>query len=312
MGRIVDCLLPKVVSVSLGSSARDHRIELDLCQKRFEVSRVGCDGDKELLKKRLIQLNDDPMVAAIGLGGLDFFMDCAGHQFWFREIKPLKKLVPDKPFVGGGGLKVAFEKSVVPYLTEHYGMDFSDKQVLLLVGLDRYGLACGFEEAGAQVNYGDLLWALGLPFMMRSQKSFIRTARIVGPMAVQLPFQMLYNSNADHETASTYNKKAEREYRRADIIAGDYKFVTQHMPEDMEGKWVITNTTTPKDIDLLRDRGIELLVTTTPRLDGRSFGTNLIEACLIAAEGADTALRPERYVELAYECGLMPSVTYLR
>jgi hypothetical protein len=102
-----------------------------------------------------------------------------------------------------------------------------------------------------------------------------------------------------------------REYLDADIIAGDYKFVMQHMTDNVEGKWVVTNTTTEEDIDFLRQKGIELVITTTPRFEGRSFGTNLIEACLIAAEGASQALDAERYVELAKECGLAPSIIYL-
>ena len=303
--------LPQVISVSLGSRTRDHRVEIELRGKRFEVWREGCDNDIELLKNRLRELNEDPRVVAVGLGGMDFFLNSAGRQFWFREVKPLMKLVPDKPFVGGGGLKSAFEKSAVGYLAQHTGIDLRGKRVLCLSGLDRWGLACGFEEAGAHVRYGDLLWALGIPWVLNSQKSFIRTARTLAPIAVQLPYSMLYDSNADHTKEPKPNAVAEREYHDADIIAGDYKFVIQHIPKDLSGKWVVTNTTTPRDVELLRSHGIELLMTTTPRLEGRSFGTNLIEACLIAAEDSKTPLRAERYVELAQECGFVPSIQYL-
>jgi hypothetical protein len=47
---------------------------------------------------------------------------------------------------------------------------------------------------------------------------------------------------------------------------------------------MITNTTTEDDVRTLRERGLHVLITTTPRLAGRSFGTNAIEAvcrCLI-------------------------------
>ncbi|MCL2818128.1 MAG: quinate 5-dehydrogenase [Actinomycetia bacterium] len=302
---------PQVVSVSLGSSARDHKTHLDLGGQRFEIWREGCDNDKNKLIRRLCELNEDPRVAAVGLGGLDFFMESAGRRYWFREVKPLKKYVPDKPFVGGGGLKGAFEKRAVRYMSDELGCDLAGKKVLCLSGLDRWGLACGFEEAGSQVCYGDLLWALGIPWVIRSQKTFIRTAHLVAPLAVQLPFAMLYDSNTDHHSEPKHNAAAEREYYDCDIIAGDYKMVVQHMPPDMEGKWVITNTTTAEDVDYLRERGIKLLVTTTPRLEGRSFGTNLIEACLIALDGSSTQLEPERYSQLADECKMMPSAEYL-
>ena len=40
----------------------------------------------------------------------------------------------------------------------------------------------------------------------------------------------------------------------------------------------VTNTTTEHDVKMLKDKGLIWLVTTTPRLEGRSFGTNVIEA----------------------------------
>ena len=47
-GRVVK----KVVSVSLGSSSRDHRAEVELLGERFDISRVGTDGsiDKAIAK----------------------------------------------------------------------------------------------------------------------------------------------------------------------------------------------------------------------------------------------------------------------
>ncbi|MCL2491835.1 MAG: quinate 5-dehydrogenase [Coriobacteriia bacterium] len=307
----VESTMPQVVSISLGSSARDHKTQIDLGGQRLELWRQGCDNDKERLIERLCELDADPNVVAVGLGGLDFFLESAGKRYWFREVKPLKQYVTHKPFVGGGGLKGAFEKNAVTYLADHVEEDLKDKKVLCISGLDRWGLACGFEELGASVRYGDLLWALGIPHVIGSQEAFIRLVHLLAPLAVQLPFAMLYDSNADHHTEPQTNAMAEREYHNADIFIGDYKMIIKYLPRDMEGKWVITNTTTAQDVEFLRSRGVELLVTTTPRLEGRSFGTNLIEASLIALDGASEALEPQRYVELAHELGIEPSMVYL-
>ena len=48
---------------------------------------------------------------------------------------------------------------------------------------------------------------------------------------------------------------------------------------------ILTNTTTQENAQLLRARGAKLLVTTTPRLNGRSIATNLLEAALVAVSG---------------------------
>ena len=60
---------------------------------------------------------------------------------------------------------------------------------------------------------------------------------------------------------------------------------TTAMPADLSGKTVVTNTVTASNVDELRDRHLARLVTTTPQLGGRSFGTNVMEAALLAILG---------------------------
>ncbi len=57
------------------------------------------------------------------------------------------------------------------------------------------------------------------------------------------------------------------------------------MPDNLKGKVIVTNTTTPDDVEAFRKAGVKYLVTTTPVLDGRSFGTNMMEAALVAVSG---------------------------
>ena len=67
-----------------------------------------------------------------------------------------------------------------------------------------------------------------------------------------------------------------------------------------------------KDVEILRQRGVELLVTTTPRLDGRTFGTNVIEATLVAVAGASAPLTEEKYVALMSLIGWGPDMMWLQ
>ncbi len=78
------------------------------------------------------------------------------------------------------------------------------------------------------------------------------------------------------------------------VLGGDFIQIRQFMPDDLTGKIIVTNTTTAKNVEELRKRNLHILVTVTPRLEGRSFGTNVMEATLLAlmdkpqAEVADT------------------------
>jgi len=47
----------------------------------------------------------------------------------------------------------------------------------------------------------------------------------------------------------------------------------------------LTNTTTSENVEELKKRGVSLLITTTPVIEGRSFGTNVLEGVFTALLG---------------------------
>jgi hypothetical protein len=75
---------------------------------------------------------------------------------------------------------------------------------------------------------------------------------------------------------------------------------------------VLTNTVTEKDVDELRKRGVKMLVTTTPDFQGRSFGTNVVEAALLALVGKKwSEVTPDDYDRVLHELHLKPRVVNL-
>jgi len=304
--------IKKVVSASLGSSKRDHRVVVKVNGQDIEVSRQGTDGDMDALKALLTQLDADDEVAAIGLGGTDLFLNAAGKSYWLREMKPLAKLVTHKALVDGTGLKGAVEGATASYMQQDMGIDLTGKKVLITSAVDRWGIAMAFADAGAQVSYGDLLYVLGIPALIHSRRILKGAIRMLAPIIIQLPFAWLYPAESDEDTVSKRGKRTDRFYYDNDIIVGDYKYVVKYMPDDLKDATVVTNTTTPADLDRLRSCGVDLLVTTTPRLDGRSFGTNVMEALLVASIGATERQTPERYLELLDKLNFTPDVTHLQ
>ena len=300
--------IKQVVSVSIGSSKRDHEVEIDLLGERFRIRREGTDGDMDRAVARLREL--DGKVDAFGLGGIDLFLHAAGRDYYFRDGKRFGQAVQRTPIVDGSGLKGAVEGDVARFLQEDLGLTLAGKKVLVTSAVDRWGMTEAFYRAGCDMAYGDLLYALGIPLIIHRWVALIAFIRTLAPVVSQLPFKLLYPTEDDHESG-TVDKHGDL-YRWADIITGDYKYVRKFMPEDMRGKWVVTNTTTAADVAFLRERGVELLVTSTPRLEGRSFGTNVMEATMVALRGAKAALRPEEYLAILREVGFAPDVQWLQ
>ncbi len=288
-----------VVSVSLGASSRDHRAEVELLGEQFTIERIGTDGKLDLALAKIEEI--DGTVDAIGLGGIDVYLYAGSKRFALRDGLRLLAAAKKTPAVDGSGLKNTLERSAVAFLQDDLGISLRGKKVLMVSALDRFGMAQALVEAGADVLFGDFIFALDLDKPVRGLREFEELAEKYLPDACKLPFQFFYPTGKKQEQAP--EPKYPQYYHDAEIIAGDFHFMRRFMPDRLDGKIVLTNTVTAQNIEELRDRGVRRLVTTTPDFGGRSFGTNVLEAALLALLGK----RWEEVVPSDYE-GLMASL----
>jgi hypothetical protein len=142
-----------------------------------------------------------------------------------------------------------------------------------------------------------------MPFPIRSLRGLHLLARSLLPVLGHLPISFLYpTGDMQHETVPRFEKW----YEWADIIAGDCHYIKRHMPASLAGKVIVTNTTTPADLLAFRERGVSYVMTTTPRLDGRSFGTNMMEAALTAVANKGRPLNESELTYLIQELAMRP------
>ena len=146
--------------------------------------------------------------------------------------------------------------------------------------------------------------ALGVPIPVYGIPAFKRLARIMLPIVSYFPMSMLFYGSGGAEHEPKYVKY----FEGSDLIAGDFLFMRKYMPERMDGKTVVTNTTTEENIELFKERGVKTVITTTPRYEGRSFGTNMMEAALTAYIGKGRKLTDEELSGLIDELELRPTV----
>jgi len=301
--------MKKIISISLGSSDRDHLAETEILNERFIIRRIGTDGDMQ----KAIDLLEfyDGKVDAFGMGGIDLYIYVGQKCYQIRDAKALKKAPKVTPIVDGSGLKNTLERKVIEYLDRHQIIDFKNKKVLLVSAADRFGMAEALDRSGCQLVCGDLMFALGIPYPIKSLKLFYRIANLIAPAVVNLPFQMLYPTGAKQDIRE--ESKYKEYYMDADIIAGDYHYIKKHMPKDMDGKIIITNTTTQQDIMEMKEKGVSLLVTTTPELSGRSFGTNVLEAVFLSALGKELCdVKESDYINLLEKIQFKPRILYMQ
>lgn len=275
-------MMKEAISISIGSSTRDKSAVVNLLGEDVHISRVGTDGDMKEARRMYRDL--DGKVDAFGVGGADLGLFVDDHWYPLYSILPLVQDVRDTPVADGCGLKNTLEARVADVLESEIGeyLDKLGRKALVMTAVDRYGLLRSFVDAGYDCLFGDAMFSLGIRLPIRSERGVKTLAAILIPIVSRLPFQWVYPIG---EKQHQRDPKFTWAFDWASVIAGDCHYVTRYIPDDIRGKVVVTNTTTIRDVELFQKAGVKYLVTTTPVYDGRSFGTNMMEAALLAVTG---------------------------
>lgn len=296
--------MKRAVSISLGSSKRDKSVTVNLNGVEILVERIGTDGDLD--KARQMYLDLDGKVDAFGVGGVDLYLRLDEKEYPLHAALKLVAGVKQTPLCDGRGLKHTLERRVFELAKPQLG-DVRFKQAFIPVAADRLGLAEAVSEVSERSVFGDLMVALGVPLPIYGIHNFKRVARIMLPIVSHFPMSMIFygSDGAEHEP------KYVKYFEESDLLAGDFLFMRKYMPKNLAGKTIVTNTTTEDNIALLKERDVKTVITTTPRFDGRSFGTNMNEAMLTAYAGKGRRLSDAELNELIDTLEIKPTVLQL-
>jgi hypothetical protein len=307
--------MKQAISISIGSSSRDKSATVQLLGETVQIRRVGTDGDMRAAREMFRDL--DGKVHAFGVGGTDLGLFVGDKWYPLHSVLPLVQDVMLTPVADGCGLKNTLEARSAQVLEDQVGeyLDEIGRRALVMTAVDRYGLLRSFMDAGYECLFGDALFSLGLPLSIRKERGVKTLAALLIPVVSRLPFHWIYPVG---EKQLKRTPKFTWAFEEASVIAGDCHYITRYMPDDLTGKIIVTNTTTPHDVELFRGAGVKYLLTTTPVYDGRSFGTNMMEAALLAASGFDGKVDYRNYVDyfammtkLVDEVGFTPQLQVL-
>ena len=81
--------MKRIVSISIGSSTRDHRVETEILGEKFLIERIGTNGD---IGKAIEIVKDlDGKVDVFGMGGIDLFLYGRKNKRYLLRSLPILK-----------------------------------------------------------------------------------------------------------------------------------------------------------------------------------------------------------------------------
>ncbi|PDW03154.1 serine carboxypeptidase [Candidatus Viridilinea mediisalina] len=302
--------MKRIVSISLGSSARDYRVTTTLLGRSVEIERIGTDGSvaraAELLR------SCDGHADAIGLGGLTPVFRVGTARYPHRQAIQIASQATRTPVVDGGVIKATLERWAIAQAARQLPSLLRYKRVLLTSGIERYQLAAAIDQYEPTLRFADPLIHIGLPNLPppRSLAQLELYAATTLPITALLPYRILYPvglSQAD------YDPRLAPLFQWADVIAGDFAFIRRFAPPDLSGKSIITDDPAPAELEDLRQRGVTTLVTMMPPLSAeRPFmAADVLEALVTALQEAKRQPGEAEVLDFIAAAGWGPTVQQL-
>ena len=298
----------KIVSISLGSPDYDYEFTEELFGSRYHIRRIGTGGDVRLARKLVRE--HDGQVDAIGLAGMSVLFQVAGREYRHRETLKVAHAARYTPVVGGRGLKRILDRWAIRDLAAREPGIFRRRNVFILSGVANWDVYSVMREFTENVSFGDPVLHFGVPKVIHGERAFRRYARGAMPMLTRRPYVTFFPRGKTGEELQ--HLLLSKPFQKADVIVGDLSLVLHFCPSDLRGKTVVADTIDDERLALLRERGVDIVCTTTPEVfPGYRADLNVIQAVFIAHLGKPPdQITDDDYLTLIRRLDARPRVIY--
>lgn len=280
--------MKQVVSISLGPVRDDYEFETEFLGEDFHIRRLGTDGDLDKTKALLLQWNN--VADAIGLGSVKFPFTIGTRQWMSRETKEILTLCSQMktPVTTGDAMRMVGHEWSLRHIQHEFGNHYFDNaKVLFISGMANYTMAKVMSEYTENLTFADPVLENGISKFLHSIHDLELYAHRMHRALKRLPAKQI--SSSARPLRAWNERIMHKAMQKAHIIVVPsydfYRYVENWSLEEIGGKVIITSTAYDDRIKFLKDRGVELIIDSTPKILKQVVGVNVLEAMIIAALG---------------------------
>jgi len=303
----------QVVSISLGSTKTDYEFETEFLGVPVSVKRFGTDGDLDTFLELLLKW--DGKADAIGLGSMRFPNAIGPKHVVQRRSDRLRRLSErvNTPVTMGSALRSVVHEWAIRHVEFVFGHYFDNARVLFLSGMANYKVAKVLSEFTENLTFADPLIENGISKFLKSLKDLELYASGIHEILKWVPSKKLSDSVMPVRAYNAHLlRKAMRDAHILAVPHSDfYKHLEETTLEELGGKTVITSCAYDDRVVFLRDRGVDVVIDTAPKVTERVVGLNVLEAMIIAVLGKhQDELTDDDLLEIICEQQMAPRVVY--
>ena len=306
--------MKKVVSISLGSSKLDCNFKTKFLGQDFQVVRIGADHKSWRARQLLREWQGK--ADAVGLGMVPDHYWVGTNYFCQQSTRKLEKLLGDTPVSTGAKLREIVQEWSLRSAQVELGNIFNNARVLFLSGATNYRMASVMSEFTQNLSFADPVLQFGAPKLLHSLRALERYAAGSHPVLRYKAGAALLPSLSPVKLLNQYVLK--KAVVDADVIVAPYNQLLHYEPEQLAGKTVLTSTVSPPRLEVLKEKGVRLVIDCSIQpferpleQPGQIVGLNVVEAMIIAALGKKAEdISQDDYLEIFTDLDLKTRILY--
>ncbi len=300
--------MKKIVSISLGKAERDYEFTGSFLGKKFQIKRVGCDGNIDLVRKRIKEY--DGQADVIGLGGISAYFKIGNTVHIHQEAQSLIKLAKKTPIADGRGLKSILQGWTIRSINQRLKDLFNYENVLFLSGIAQYEMVQVMQEYTNNFSFCDPLIHFNTPYTLDSVNALEYYAAASMPVLTRMPYSWFYPKGWDGDQWKPL--LLSKPFEKAEVIVGDYTYIRHYTPSMLPNKIVVTDSVDDAAIALLKKRGVRTIISTVPDLfKQQRIDINVMHALFAAyLEKKPQEISENDYLEIFDRASIEPRVIY--
>lgn len=297
-----------IIQISLGPSQDDNEFETEFHGQTFHIQRFGTDGSFERASDLILKWNKK--ADAIALGSV-------GHRV--IPSKALDKLLGlgkklKTPVTTGDTLRAVGHEWSLRHIQFVMGNNyFNNARVFFFSGVTSRSIARVMSEYTQNLMFADPLIESGVPKFIKNMKDLGRYTDHLRGLLNLIPGK---NSVADSEPVRTLTDHLMRQsIEKSQILVVPhrqfYRYLDPYALEELNGKTVITSTAYDDRVDYLKEKGVDVIIDTTPKLLKNVAGVSVLEAILMVAMDISQGKgRNEELLEIISTMKMDPRIIY--
>jgi predicted amino acid dehydrogenase len=304
----------RIVQISLGPSLDDNEFETRFLDQSFHVQRFGTDGDVEQASDLMLQWNKK--ADAIALGAVRLTSATGPEVKANKNLAKLLKLGSKlrTPVTSGGTLRKVGHEWSLRHIQFKFGNNyFNSARVLFFSGVASRSIARVMAEYTGNLKFADPLLENGLPKFINTLKDLELYTTHLRSALNWIPGKNFVASSEPVRSLSDYLMRQAIQNAHILVVphAGFFKFLEPYTVEDLNRKTVITSTAYDDRIEYLKDRGVSVIIDTTPKLLKKVVGVSVLEALLTVALDIDESdSRDDELLEAISNMQMEPRIIY--